>query len=56
VTKTRLVASAAGASSNRDVCNQTAHTVTLTLAGHDLTYVSDSSAEGSPTARLSKAG
>ena len=55
VTKTRLVASAAGATSNRDVCNQAAHTVTLTPTGDDLTYASDSSAEGSPTARLSKA-
>jgi hypothetical protein len=54
VTKTRLVASAAGATSNRDVCNQAAHTVTLTPVGDDLKYVSDSSAEGSPTARLSK--
>jgi len=55
VTKTRLVASAAGAQSNRSVCNQDAHTVTLTPVGDDLTYTSDSSAEGSPTARLSKA-
>ncbi|MEV5534010.1 serine/threonine-protein kinase [Streptomyces prunicolor] len=54
VTKTRLVASAAGATSNRSVCNQAAHTVTLTPAGDDLKYASDSSAEGSPTARLSK--
>jgi hypothetical protein len=54
VTKTRLVASAAGAQSNRSVCNQDAHTVTLTPTGDDLKYVSDSSAEGSPTARLSK--
>ncbi|MFJ5308773.1 serine/threonine-protein kinase [Streptomyces sp. NPDC088350] len=54
VTKTQLVATAAGATSNRDVCNQAAHTVTLTPTGDDLTYVSDSSAEGSPTARLSK--
>ncbi|WP_026179387.1 serine/threonine-protein kinase [Streptomyces hokutonensis] len=56
VTKTRLVASAAGARTNRDVCNQAAHTVTLTPTGDDLTYASDSSAEGSPTARLSKVG
>ncbi|MBK3565353.1 serine/threonine-protein kinase [Streptomyces sp. MBT62] len=56
VTKTRLVASAAGAKTNRDVCNQAAHTVTLTPTGDDLTYASDSSAEGSPTARLSKVG
>ena len=54
VTKTRLVASAAGATSNRGVCNQAAHTVTLTPVGDDLKYASDSSAEGSPTARLSK--
>lgn len=53
VTKTRLVATAAGATSNRDVCNQAAHTVTLTPVGDDLKYASDSSAEGSPTARLS---
>ncbi|MFJ9631987.1 protein kinase [Streptomyces sp. NPDC101175] len=56
VTGTRLVASAAGAKTNRDVCNQAAHTVTLTPTGDDLTYASDSSAEGSPTARLSKVG
>ncbi|WP_406465509.1 protein kinase [Streptomyces sp. NBC_01622] len=55
VTKTQLVASAAGAQSNRSVCNQDAHTVTLTPVGDDLKYTSDSSAEGSPTARLSKA-
>ncbi|MGW0830678.1 serine/threonine-protein kinase [Streptomyces prunicolor] len=55
VTKTRLVASAAGATSNRSVCNQAAHTVTLTPVGDDLKYASDSAAEGSPTARLSKA-
>lgn len=54
VTKTRLVAAAAGAKTNRDVCNQAAHTVTLTPVGDDLKYVSDSSAEGSPTARMSK--
>jgi hypothetical protein len=54
VTKTQLVASAAGAKTNRDVCNQAAHTVTLTPVGDDLKYVSDSSAEGSPTARMSK--
>ncbi len=54
VTKTRLVAAAAGAKTNRDVCNQAAHTVTLTPEGDDLKYVSDSSAEGSPTARMSK--
>ncbi|MEV6478465.1 serine/threonine-protein kinase [Streptomyces sp. NPDC051576] len=56
VTKTRLVATAAGAKTNRDVCNQAAHTVTLTPTGDDLTYASDSSAEGSPTARMSKVG
>ncbi|MEV0736096.1 serine/threonine-protein kinase [Streptomyces sp. NPDC050549] len=56
VTKTRLLASAAGAKTNRDVCNQAVHTVTLTPTGDDLTYASDSSAEGSPTARLSKVG
>ncbi|WP_043682857.1 serine/threonine-protein kinase [Streptomyces xylophagus] len=54
VTKTQLLATAAGATSNRDVCNQAAHTVTLTPAGDDLKYASDSSAEGSPSARLSK--
>ncbi|MFJ3899550.1 serine/threonine-protein kinase [Streptomyces sp. NPDC090083] len=54
VTKTRLVAAAAGAKTNRDVCNQAAHTVTLTPVGDDLTYASDSSAEGSPTARMSR--
>nr|WSY52634.1 serine/threonine protein kinase [Streptomyces sp. NBC_00886] len=56
VTKTQLVASAAGAGTNRSVCNQDAHTVTLTPVGDDLKYVSDSAAEGSPTARMSKVG
>jgi hypothetical protein len=54
ITRTQLVATAVGAKTNRSVCNQTSHTVRLTPVGDDLTYESDSSAEGNPTARMSK--
>lgn len=54
ITRTQLVATAVGAKTNRGVCNQTSHTVRLTPVGDDLKYESDSSAEGNPTARMSK--
>ncbi|MDT7843755.1 serine/threonine-protein kinase [Streptomyces justiciae] len=54
VTKTQLVATSVGAKSNHEGCNPAAHTVRLTPTGDDLTYVSESEAEGNPEARLSK--
>lgn len=56
VTDEQLVASAAGAPGNRDVCNPAPHTVRLTPVGDDLRYESDSEESGRPRARLSKAG
>ncbi|MFJ5279133.1 serine/threonine-protein kinase [Streptomyces parvulus] len=56
VTDKQLVASAAGAPGNRDVCNPAPHTVRLTPIGDDLRYESDSEESGRPRARLSKAG
>ncbi|MFF7606281.1 protein kinase [Streptomyces parvulus] len=56
VTDKQLVASAAGAPGNRDVCNPAPHTVRLTPVGDDLRYESDSEESGRPRARLSKAG
>jgi len=54
VTKKELVTTSVGARSNHAGCNPTAHTVRLQRVGDDLTYVSDSEAEGKPTARMSK--
>ncbi|MEU1270234.1 serine/threonine-protein kinase [Streptomyces sp. NPDC005799] len=56
VTKKELVATSVGAASNHEGCNPTPHTVRLSLVGDDLRYVSDSEAEGRPTARMSKVG
>ncbi|MFJ5557512.1 protein kinase [Streptomyces sp. NPDC093250] len=56
VTKKQLVTTSVGAKSNRDVCNQAAHTVRLTPVGDDLVYESDSKPSGRPKARLSKVG
>ncbi|MGW5038362.1 serine/threonine-protein kinase [Streptomyces parvulus] len=56
VTDDQLVASAAGAPDNRDVCNPAPHTVRLTPVGDDLRYESDSEESGRPRARMSKAG
>ncbi|MFI5857960.1 serine/threonine-protein kinase [Streptomyces parvulus] len=56
VTDKQLLASAAGAPGNRDVCNPAPHTVRLTPVGDDLRYESDSEESGRPRARLSKAG
>ncbi|MEU8601111.1 serine/threonine-protein kinase [Streptomyces parvulus] len=54
VTDDQLVASAAGAPDNRDVCNPAPHTVRLTPVGDDLRYESDSEESGRPRARMSK--
>jgi hypothetical protein len=56
VTDTELVTTAVGAKDNHAGCNPTAHTVLLTASGDDLTYTSQSEAEGYPEARMSKVG
>ncbi|GGV77857.1 hypothetical protein GCM10010294_46120 [Streptomyces griseoloalbus] len=53
-TEKQLVTTSVAARSNRDVCNQAPHTVTLTPVGDDLVYGSDSKDSGRPKARLSK--
>ncbi|NJP49152.1 protein kinase [Streptomyces sp. SBST2-5] len=54
ITKKQIVADAAGARNNRNVCEQARHTVTLTPTGDDLVYESDSAGSGRPEARLSR--
>ncbi|MEV6942312.1 serine/threonine-protein kinase [Streptomyces sp. NPDC051172] len=54
VTKQELVTTSVGAKSNHTGCNPVAHTVRLARVGNDLKYMSDSDAEGKPTARMSK--
>ncbi|MFE0513623.1 serine/threonine protein kinase, partial [Streptomyces sp. NPDC058964] len=54
VTRTQIVATSVGAEGNHDGCNPAPHSVELTPVGDDLTYTSDSSAEGNPVARMSK--
>ncbi|MDX3243609.1 serine/threonine-protein kinase [Streptomyces sp. ME18-1-4] len=54
VTKKDVVATSVGAKSNHAGCNPTPHTIRLTPTGDDLTYTSDSAAEGNPVARMSK--
>ncbi|KUO11529.1 serine/threonine-protein kinase [Streptomyces sp. DSM 15324] len=56
VTAKEVVADSVGAKSNHAGCNPEPHTIRFTPTGDDLTYTSDSSAEGNPTARLSKVG
>ncbi|MGW0882138.1 protein kinase domain-containing protein [Streptomyces sp. NPDC002671] len=56
VTKTQVLATAAGARTNHPGCNPTPHQVELTPVGDDLRYTSDSSAEGNPVSRMSKVG
>ena len=56
VTRTELVATSVGAASNHEGCNPTPHTVRLSRVGADLKYVSDSEAEGHPTAQMAKVG
>ncbi|MFH8802586.1 serine/threonine-protein kinase [Streptomyces sp. NPDC017936] len=54
VTDKEVVATAVGAGSNHSGCNPEPHTVRLTPTGDDLTFRSDSAAEGSPQARMAK--
>ncbi|MEU9915142.1 serine/threonine-protein kinase [Streptomyces sp. NPDC051001] len=54
VTKTGLMATSVGAKGNHGGCNPAPHTVRLEPVGDDLKYVSESEAEGSPEARMSK--
>ncbi|WP_062640067.1 serine/threonine protein kinase [Streptomyces maremycinicus] len=56
VTEKEVVATSVGAESNHSGCNPTPHTIRLTPTGDDLTYASDSAAEGNPVARMSKVG
>ncbi|MFF4797972.1 protein kinase [Streptomyces sp. NPDC001351] len=54
VSDKELLTTSVGAKSNHTGCNPVAHTVRLARVGDDLTYMSDSDAEGKPTARMSK--
>ncbi|MGX1271658.1 serine/threonine-protein kinase [Streptomyces phaeoluteigriseus] len=54
VTSKELVTTSVGAKTNHGGCNPAAHTVRLTRTGDDLTYRSESSAEGNPVARMSR--
>ncbi|MER6568722.1 protein kinase [Streptomyces sp. NPDC001093] len=56
VTMTQILATSTGAKDNPGHCVPTPHQVELTPVGDDLRFTSDSSAEGNPVARLSKAG
>ncbi|MFI6038757.1 serine/threonine-protein kinase [Streptomyces sp. NPDC051315] len=49
-----VVATSVGARTNHSGCNPAPHTIRLTPTGDDLTYTSDSTAEGKPVARLSR--
>lgn len=52
--RNEVVAEAKGVDGNPATCSQTPHMVTLTPVGDDLTYSSDSTDSGEPTARLTK--
>ncbi|MDR6980519.1 hypothetical protein J2X68_007259 [Streptomyces sp. 3330] len=54
VTAKEVVATSVGAESNHGGCNPEPHTIRLVPTGDDLTYSSDSAAEGNPKARMSK--
>ncbi|MEU9666713.1 serine/threonine-protein kinase [Streptomyces bobili] len=56
VTSKELITTSVGAKTNHGGCNPAAHTVRLTRTGDDLTYRSESSAEGNPVARMSRVG
>ncbi|MER5194589.1 protein kinase domain-containing protein [Streptomyces sp. NPDC002755] len=56
VTEKEVVATSVGAKGNHSGCNPEPHTIRLTPTGDDLTYASDSAAEGNPVARMSKVG
>ncbi|MFC9289473.1 protein kinase, partial [Streptomyces sp. NPDC057052] len=55
-TPEELTATSVGATTNHSGCNPAAHTVRLTRTGDDLTYRSESEAEGDPVARMSRVG
>ncbi|WP_375803459.1 hypothetical protein [Streptomyces sp. A012304] len=54
VTAKEVVATSVGAETNHAGCNPKPHTIRLTPTGDDLTYSSDSPAEGNPVARMAK--
>ncbi|MFJ6729849.1 protein kinase [Streptomyces sp. NPDC091281] len=54
VTAKELVATSVGDKSNHDGCNPAPHTIRLARTGDDLTYRSESAAEGNPVARMTK--
>ncbi|TWV40017.1 serine/threonine protein kinase [Streptomyces misionensis] len=56
VTAGRLLVTSVGAQGNHAGCDPARHRIELTPAGDDLTYTSDSAADGHPTSRLSKVG
>ncbi|MFE9675791.1 protein kinase [Streptomyces sp. NPDC006259] len=55
-TPKELTATSVGAGTNHSGCNPAPHTVRLTRTGDDLTYRSESSAEGDPVARMTRVG
>ncbi|MFD7134095.1 serine/threonine-protein kinase [Streptomyces sp. NPDC059894] len=54
VTAKEIVATSKGAATNHAGCNPDPHTIRLTPTGDDLTYTSDSAAEGRPVARMAR--
>ncbi|SFY52235.1 Serine/threonine-protein kinase AfsK [Streptomyces sp. F-1] len=56
VTGTRLLVTSVGAKDNHAGCDPAPHQIELTPTGDDLTYTSDSAAEGHPTSRMTKVG
>ncbi|KOV70761.1 serine/threonine-protein kinase [Streptomyces sp. MMG1121] len=56
VTPARLLVTSTGAKGNHEGCDPSPHQIELTPVGDDLTYTSDSQAEGNPVSRMSKAG
>ncbi|MDX3801919.1 protein kinase domain-containing protein [Streptomyces sp. AK04-3B] len=54
VTAKEVVATSVGAANNHGGCNPKPHPIRLTPTGDDLTYTSESAAEGNPVARMSK--
>ncbi|MDQ0685558.1 hypothetical protein QFZ56_004521 [Streptomyces achromogenes] len=54
VTAKEVVATSVGAADNHGGCNPKPHPIRLTPTGDDLTYTSESAAEGNPVARMSK--
>jgi hypothetical protein len=54
VTAKEVVATSVGAADNHGGCNPKPHPIRLTPTGDDLTYSSESAAEGNPVARMSR--